>query len=66
MAVCFITVALDGGEWSASCPGHFIPRERRPRKIDGPRSQSGCCEGKRNFLPFSDIEPQSLVGQPVA
>jgi hypothetical protein len=22
--------ALDGGEWSASHPGHFIPRERAP------------------------------------
>jgi len=21
---------LDGGEWSASCPGHFTPRERAP------------------------------------
>jgi len=25
-----LTSALDGGEWSASCPGHFIPRERGP------------------------------------
>jgi len=22
--------ALDGGEWSASCPGRFTPRERAP------------------------------------
>jgi len=25
-----LTSALDGGEWSVSCPGHFIPRERGP------------------------------------
>jgi hypothetical protein len=25
-----LTSALDGGEWSASCPGRFIPRERLP------------------------------------
>jgi hypothetical protein len=26
----FLTSALDGGEWSASLPGHFTPRERAP------------------------------------
>jgi hypothetical protein len=26
-----LTSALDGGEWSASRPGRFIPRERAPR-----------------------------------
>jgi hypothetical protein len=26
----FLTSALDGGEWSASCPGRFIPWERAP------------------------------------
>jgi hypothetical protein len=26
----FLTSALDGGEWSASCPGRFTPRERAP------------------------------------
>jgi hypothetical protein len=25
-----LTSALDGGEWSASCPGRFTPRERTP------------------------------------
>jgi hypothetical protein len=25
-----LTSALDGGEWSASRPGRFIPRERAP------------------------------------
>jgi len=26
----FLILALDGGVWSASCPGTFIPRERAP------------------------------------
>jgi hypothetical protein len=26
----FLTSALDGGEWSASHPGRFIPGERAP------------------------------------
>jgi len=26
----FLTSELDGGEWSASRPGHFTPRERTP------------------------------------
>jgi hypothetical protein len=25
-----LTSALDGGEWSASCPGRFTPREKAP------------------------------------
>jgi hypothetical protein len=25
-----LILALDGGEWSASCPGCFTPRERAP------------------------------------
>jgi hypothetical protein len=25
-----LTLALDGGEWSVSCPGCFTPRERAP------------------------------------
>jgi len=25
-----LTLALDGGEWSASLPGRFTPRERGP------------------------------------
>jgi hypothetical protein len=29
----FLTSAVDGGEWSASCPGSFIPREITPFPI---------------------------------
>jgi len=41
----FLTLALDRGEWSASCPVHFIPRETPPYQVDmkfgGPQSWSG-------------------------
>jgi len=30
-----LTSALDGGEWSASHPGFFTPRERIPNWIGG-------------------------------
>jgi hypothetical protein len=30
----FLTIALEGGEWSASCPGHFTPRERAPKEVN--------------------------------
>jgi hypothetical protein len=35
-----LTSALDGGEWSASRPGRFTPRERAPG-LGGPRGRSG-------------------------
>jgi len=25
-----LTLALGGGDWSASCPSHFTPKERAP------------------------------------
>jgi hypothetical protein len=42
----FLTAALVGGEWSASCPSHFTPRGKSPlypldRRFGGPKSQSG-------------------------
>jgi hypothetical protein len=41
----FLTSALDGGEWSASCPGRFTPREnaRGTHLI-------GCWVGPRSGL----------------
>jgi hypothetical protein len=41
-----LTSALDGGEWSASRPGRFTPRERAPgypldRRLSVPQSHSG-------------------------
>jgi hypothetical protein len=42
----FLTWALVGGEWSASCPGRFKPGERAPgypldRRLSGLKSRSG-------------------------
>jgi len=41
----FLTLAPEGGDWSASCPSHFVPRERPwyplDRRLGGPQSQSG-------------------------
>jgi hypothetical protein len=41
----FLSLALDGGEWSASRLGRFTLKERAPGNhwigVDGPRSQSG-------------------------
>jgi hypothetical protein len=48
-----LTSALDGGEWSASRPGRFTPREMSPwypldRRLDGPQSRSGCGGEEKN------------------
>jgi hypothetical protein len=42
----FTTSALDGGEWSASCPGLALPPGKDPqcpldRRLGGSQSQSG-------------------------
>jgi len=44
----FLTSALDEGEWSASCPGCFTPRERAPGTQwkggwVGPRTSLDTC-----------------------
>jgi hypothetical protein len=45
----FLILALDGGEWSASRPGHFTrgegvpPRYRLCRRLAGPQGRSGHC-----------------------
>jgi hypothetical protein len=54
----FLTSALVGGEWSASCPGRFTPGERAPRTHSkggcvGPRAGLDDVE-KRNILPLPD------------
>jgi hypothetical protein len=36
IAPSFLTLALDGSEWLALCPGHFLPGETIP---------STHCEG---------------------
>jgi hypothetical protein len=50
----FLTLALDGGEWLASCPCHFTPRERTPinRKLGGLLSWFGHGGKEKNSLPM--------------
>jgi len=58
-----LTSALDEGEWSASHPGHFIPRERAPsiHWIGGwvGHSQSGHSGEEKNSQPLPGHKPQS-------
>jgi hypothetical protein len=57
----FLTSALDGGEWSASRPSRFSPRERAPgtqwRRLGGLPSRSGRGGEEKNSQPSTRIEP---------
>jgi hypothetical protein len=59
----FSTSTLVGGEWSASCPGRFTPRERAPGThwigVVGPRAGLDCMEKlKFLFIPGLELRPQ--------
>jgi hypothetical protein len=57
-----LTLALDGGEWSASHPGRLCyPLDRR---LGGPQSWSGCGGEEKNTQPLPGLEPPII--QPVA
>jgi hypothetical protein len=58
----FLTLVLDGGEWSASRPGRFTPEESAPGTHwiggwVGPRVRLDSME-KRQILPLPGIEPR--------
>jgi hypothetical protein len=60
----FLTSALDGGEWSASRTGRFIPRERAPSAhwIRGwldPRAGLDAVERRKIPSPCRDSNPRS-------
>jgi hypothetical protein len=66
-----LTSALDGGEWSASHPGRFIPRERaaRTHSIGGWVSPKSCLDtvSKGKFpSPRRESNPDHPLVQPVA
>jgi hypothetical protein len=57
-----LTPALDGGEWTASRPGRFTPRENSPwypldRRLGGTQSRSGRGGEENNSQPLPGIEP---------
>jgi hypothetical protein len=70
----FLTVALDGGEWSASHLGRFTPKAKSSpilmdRKVGGPQGQLGCSAEKKMSLahqrnPTFISQPSSLVSIP--
>jgi hypothetical protein len=64
----FLTLALDGGEWSASRPSSYTPRGNRPRcplgrRLDEPQRRSGRCWVEKNLAPAGKRTP---TVQPVA
>jgi hypothetical protein len=59
-----LTSALDGGEWSASGPGRFTPRERsHGRRLGKPQNQSGRC-GEEETL--ASAENRTPAVHPIA
>jgi hypothetical protein len=54
MAPPFLTLVLDGGEWSASRSCHFKPGERR---VGEPQSRSGCRGVEKNLVPAGNQNP---------
>jgi hypothetical protein len=66
-----LTSALDGGEWSGSRPGHFIPRERDPGThwIGGwlsPRAVLDAVVKRKIPNPRRESNPTTPIIQPVA
>jgi hypothetical protein len=64
IALRYLTSALDGGEWSASCPGRFtlgkFPRYPLDRRLGGPKSRPGRFGDEKDLLPL----PESNPGRP--
>jgi hypothetical protein len=66
-----LTSALDGGEWSASRPGLFTPRERAPgtHRIGGwvgPRAVLDAVVKRKIPSPGQESKPRIPIIQPVA
>jgi hypothetical protein len=66
-----LTSALDGGEWLASRPGRFIPRERAPDThwIEGwvgPRAVLDAVVKRKIPSPHRVSNPRTLIVQPAA
>jgi hypothetical protein len=65
-----LTSALDGGEWSASCPGCFTPRERAPctHWIGGwadPRAILNAVVKRKIPSPHWEFNPRTPIAQPI-
>jgi hypothetical protein len=67
----FLTLALDGGEWSASRPGRFTPRERAPCTHwvggwVGPRAILDAVVKRKFPSTLRESNPSTPIVQPVA
>jgi hypothetical protein len=60
----FFTSDLDGGEWSTSCPGRFLPGKYPPcplnMKLYGPQNRSRYFGEEQNLLAFPEIEDRII------
>jgi hypothetical protein len=66
-----MTSALDGGEWSASCPGSFTPRERDPGTHwiggwVGPRAILDMVVKRKIPSPRQESNPRTPIVQLIA
>jgi hypothetical protein len=66
-----LTSALDGGEWSASRPGRFTPREKAPGTHwigdwVGPRAVLDAVVKRKIPSPCRELNPRTPIVQPVA
>jgi hypothetical protein len=66
-----LTLALDGDGWPASCPSHFIPRERPPGAHwiggwVGPRTVLDVVVKRKIPSPCQELNPRTLIIQPIA
>jgi hypothetical protein len=66
-----VTSALDGGEWSASRPERFTPRERAPDihwigGWVGPRAVLDAVVKRKIPRPRRESNPRTPIVQPVA
>jgi hypothetical protein len=67
----YLTSALDGGEWSASLPGRFTPRERAPDTHwiggwEGPRAVLDTMVKRKIPSPRRESNRRTSIVQPLA
>ena len=62
-----MTLALEGGEWSAACPSHTLPPEKTQyplyRRLGGPQGRSGQAEDLAPPWRFDPWTVQPIVSR---
>jgi hypothetical protein len=66
-----LTSAVGGGEWSASCPGHFTPRKKAPgihrtrgwvgsrTGLDAMKKRNISCPCQKSNAHYSTVQPKA-------